>query len=368
MLPYYLIFFFIASLTILYEFYPFPKKTLITFICIILILFAGLRGNIGRDYENYLYAFSNIEEFPLKINELPFYEPGFIIIVHVFKFLSDINYSFWIFLFFAFMGVSLKMNSVLKMSINPFLVTLFYFSNHYLLLDMTQIRAAVAIGFFLFGIRYYISGEYLKLFICLIFALLFHYSAFLYFIIFLFKKEKYNKKFLIGVMASAIILAIIRLPLSNFLLSGSDPENTGKAYWYIVSQELGIIEKVNVFNIVFILNFISLIILIFFFQKKYIKMDKYFLILLKLNILGIFILCLLSNESAFAFRFYDLFSVCSIFTFSYLTKITKHKIITILVLITISITYLSLNLFKDKLIGPYKFNQTIVQHLIIYEQ
>ena len=131
MLIYVVYFVFIAVLAVEYEFTRFRAWPILVFLIFALALLAGLQGvNVTKDYENYQYIFRAVYQYYDEIKSgrfFTFIEPGFIFIVLAFRYFFALNYSVAILLFFAFLSIALKMIAIKKLSINPFLVILFYY-------------------------------------------------------------------------------------------------------------------------------------------------------------------------------------------------------------------------------------------------
>ncbi len=151
MLIYILYFIFIAILAIQYEFTPFENNYLLSAVAILLALLAGFRGiDVARDYRNYLYLFDTIYIFTndKNLTYLATLEPGTVAIVLFFRSIFEINYGLAIMIFYALTSLFLKVYSIKRLSINPYLTLLFYFSYFFLLYEMTQIRIGLASAIF----------------------------------------------------------------------------------------------------------------------------------------------------------------------------------------------------------------------------
>ncbi len=220
MLIYYIYFIFLTVLSIEYELKPFNSKALLVFLGLSLALLAGFRGEeVSRDYLSYQYGFDNILDFIPDESGKYFsvYEPGFIGIVILFKAFFIQNYGVAIMLFFACASVALKIFAFDKFSINPYLILLLYFSQYFLIHEMTQIRIGFASAIFLVSLIFYFKNNYKAYVVMILFATLFHYSALLYLILLLFKKKDFNRLFYTGLLAMSIVLGLIKLPIFSLL-------------------------------------------------------------------------------------------------------------------------------------------------------
>ena len=122
MIPYFLVF------SIIFFLYIFKDNYItIIFICLMLILFAGLRSNnIDRDYNGYEAYYNSV------INngwQATLVEPSFSLIsVTVDFFFGNFKY---LFLLYAILGVLLKVRGITLLSNNWLLSVLLYFPNYF---------------------------------------------------------------------------------------------------------------------------------------------------------------------------------------------------------------------------------------------
>ena len=133
MLIYVIYFIIIAVLAVEYEFSGFKRWPALVFLIIILALLAGLQGPyVSKDYDNYQYIFNAAYQYRDDIkngNLFTFIEPGFIYIVVAVRSIFQLNYSLMTLLVLALVGITLKVIAIDRLSANPFLVILFFFSN-----------------------------------------------------------------------------------------------------------------------------------------------------------------------------------------------------------------------------------------------
>ena len=115
--------------------------------------------------------------------------------------------------------------------------TLFYFLLLYFDLNFQLLRQVLAIGFFLYGIRFYEENNWLKYYIVSVIAVLFHESAVITFVFPLMKLIKYNKKSMIILFALVIILFYAGNQLFNSILSSLPELFEGKAFIYKTDRE-----------------------------------------------------------------------------------------------------------------------------------
>ena len=354
MVIYILYFIFLAILAIQYEFIPFKNNYLLVAVILLLSLLAGLRGiDVSRDYYNYRYIFDNVYNITGNGSSyVAVFEPGFIATIIFFRTLFEDNYVVAIMLFYAFSAVSLKIYAVNRLSINPYLTILFYFSYYFLIHEMTQIRIGLASAIFLISLIPFLKGKRIT-FVCLILlATLFHYSAIFFLLLLLFNTTRFNKNLYFFALALAIVLAIIKLPLTN-LLGNFDPSNiSGKLNSYVEISESGSVT-INVFNSLNICNILCCVYLLFFVSKEAIVSDSKLALFLKCNILSIFLLSFLAGVPAVSLRFNQLFGVAQIFLFPYLIRYLPAQKFNIFILVLLAGFFFYIAAFYGGLLHPY---------------
>lgn len=355
MVVYILYFIFLAILAIQYEFIPFKNNYLLFALILLLALFAGLRGiNVSRDYYNYRYIFENVYDITGDgLSYLTIFEPGFVVIIIFFRAIFEDNYVVIIMLFYAFSSLLLKIYAINRLSINPYLSILFYFSYYFLIHEMTQIRIGLASGIFLISLIPFLKGKRIT-FVCLILlATLLHYSAIFYLLLLIFKPTKFNKAIYSLALVLSIIFAIVKLPLLN-LLGNFDPSNiSGKLNSYVeISQNGG--ATINIFNSLNICNILCCVYLILFVSKETFLKDSKLVLFLKCNILSIFLLSFLAGVPTVSLRFSQLFGVAQIFLFPYFVRYLPAKKFNILILVLLAGFFFYITGFYSGLLHPYQ--------------
>jgi hypothetical protein len=354
MLIYILFFILIAVLAIQYEFTPFQNNYLLFSLVILLSLLAGFQDlNVSKDYFNYQYAFDTV--YYITNNPLFFlaYEPGFIGIVVFFRTLFHSNYGVAIMLFYALSSLTIKFFSIKRLSINPYLSILFYYSYFFLFHEMTQIRIALASAFFLISLNSFLKGKKIIFIGWILFATCFHYSAFFYLLLLVFNTKKINKNLYFGVLLVSILLGLLRLPLLNLLGNFDASTFSGKLDNYIQMSENGSVP-LNVFNSLNIINILCCFYLLFAVTKEEFQQDNKLILFFKCNILSIFLLSFLSGAAAFSMRFNQLFSIAQIFLFPYLIRYLPAKKFNVVIVVLIAGIFFYVIQIYGGLLNPYK--------------
>ena len=229
---------------------------------IVLILFAGLREiGFDKDSENYEIYFYHYDD------------PGMELTVeYSFRFLSRIFYSLFgdvrsIFLFYALVGVSLKMFALRRLSEFWFLPICVYISYFYIVHDLTQIRASVVSGLTLLAIPYICERKRKTALAILLAGCLFHYSAIaLLPILFLSSADMDMKHRVAWACLLPLGFLLHFLPFDIFTAI-EIPYITDKIVAYEDLRDKGIIgEEVNVFNLVFLVKCAIYIYILYFYD------------------------------------------------------------------------------------------------------
>ena len=212
-------------------------------IAICLMMYAGLRPvGFDRDSHNYETAFMHPDSSLSDIS----YEPFFLVIC---RSLSAVSSEVTVlFMFFALLGVSLKLYSVKRLTPLFFLPLLIYFSNFFILHETTQIRAGIASGLFLFAIKPLSEGAKMRTFVIILIASLFHYSA-LSLLPLLFLNNKGISTIGKIIYACLVPLCFLLYVLDLDLLTAIPiPFVTDKVEGYKMASEFGNVNKESILN------------------------------------------------------------------------------------------------------------------------
>ncbi len=356
MLVYIVLFIFLMMLAGEYELEPFKNNVFLVFIILLLGGFAGFRGtDTSRDYESYQIIFDNIYE--IRSNDFdhifPILEPGFTGIVLIFRSLFIYDYVLAIMLFYGLTTVSLKILSIKKLSVNPYLVILFYYSQYYFLHEMTQIRIGLASAILLIAVIFYLKGNKLTFALLTIVAVFFHYSAILYLLILFLNSRHFNKIVYSGILGISIVFGFLQIPLANYLDIFIPTNLPGRLANYAVIVENGLAENINVFNVLNLLNIVVCLYFIIFISKEKLLSDKPLVLFLKCNIIAILFLSFLSGVPSLAFRVSELFGLMSIFVYASLVNYLPFGKLNILIIILIASIVFYSTVFHADLIRPY---------------
>jgi len=319
---------------------------------LILFLFAALRGRyVGRDYLIYADYFesltsSRVDYFPSKVL---YYEPSNYFIPFFVKALFGTRYLVEISIaFFALLGTLLKLGSF-RISNSFFLSTILYLSNFYLLQEMTAIRAGVASGFFLLGIPYLYSGSRVRYCICVLLAMCFHYSSVIYFLPLLFSVNKLNSKMLLILLSVISFLSIIGLNIFDLRILSFIPKID--MYFHLLEQ--GKYDVINIWNNPgFLINLVMTFILTIC-ANILRTTNKYFIIMLKIQICSVLVYMAGSQIPVFAVRMSQMLGIVSLCLYPTVIYCFKEKIIGYLIIILISLIYFYNHIIRLHLFSSY---------------
>ncbi len=181
----------------------------------LIYLFLALRFNFGNDYEWYQISFDSISGLTISdfLNTLLPYEPGYVILNWIFR---DAGF----FLMTAFLAIFnciiyyKFISKHLPRNLYWLAIIIYIFQPSFLLLQSSAMRQSISIMLFIFSTQFIQKREFIKYLICIILAILFHYTAFfllpIYF--FFYKNDKLSD-------FSKVLFFIIYISL--FLLSSS---------------------------------------------------------------------------------------------------------------------------------------------------
>ena len=169
MLIFYIIFCFIAFLCLLTwkRRFDFPTQHLFyAIISIILIFFAGLRSNVP-DYDEYVKMFAN----PWELSA----DKGFALIITVA--INIISSPVFVFVIVSFLSVLINFNSFKRYSADFWVAVLFYFVHSFILKEYIIIRVGLASAICLYSVRYMVTGQKWRYYLCVFTALTMHLSS-----------------------------------------------------------------------------------------------------------------------------------------------------------------------------------------------
>lgn len=300
------------------KYLKFIKKYLGYFFIVFLIFFAGLRENVGYDYEGYLNIFKNglkeNIEIGYKYLNIIFFKLGFkyfLLIISIFLILTKYLY--------------------LKKRSKYLLISLFiYYSEVFLIKDFGQIRQGIVISLFIW-INYYYIKKKINIYtyeLLIILCSFIHMSALLLMIYpILYKLIKRMKKFLVFLILIFYIvgrninlhycLNVLYKITNNFYLKSKI--TFLKSSHYINPTEI---------NLYFISKITILILVVLFFSKKNEKLIEF-----EAYIAGWLVFFMFFSMKELAVRYYQYTFIFEAIILTEILSKTKLKIVTLSIII-----------------------------------
>jgi hypothetical protein len=324
-------------------FFPPEAKLIrnITFIILglVLIIIAGFRqGDSVRDYDGYVIMFQNKSDTII--------EPSFALISFLVHALLGDN-SIYLFIIFAILGVSLKFVAIKQLTELWFLSVLIYFSNFFILHEMTQIRVGVASALMLLCVKpiYDRNLKYFLLFALLAFS--FHFSALMILPLW-FLNNKPQKKWLVVLIPISYLIFFLGI---NLITSIPIPGVHEKIEIYQKLQEIGdeAFTNINLFNLVFLTKIAIFYFLIYKYELL-LSYNKYFSILMKMYCISLISYPIFATIPAFATRINELYGVVDFILIPFLYYVFKPIYFSRAIVVFIGLSLILIVLFYVKLI------------------
>lgn len=321
-------------------------RSLIYYILILVLVSVAAFRPIGSDNDsiNYEYFFKNYDAKEIVLNV----EFSYRWLCSIISKISDNVRP--VLIIYAIMGVSIKMFALKRYSNMWFLCVLIYLGYYYLLHDLTQIRASIASGIFLFAIKPLAERKKMKFFFMICLASLFHYSSLLLLPFLLIDNENLTnlKKY---ILASLVPIGYIVYFLHiNLVATIPIPYISDKMEIYQALNEKGVMgDEINVFNMVFLVE----ILIYLFLLLKYnliIEYNKYLPIMIKIMGLSIFSFLIFATLPVLAFRTHDLYGIVDIVLFTNIYYVIRPRPLSKSVVIVIAIALFSITIFYSELI------------------
>ena len=328
------------------------------FFAFLIALALGLRGN-GDEYSRVYYIFPSLGNFFLEENSIYLHQKGilFAIIVAILKSLQFNSQSLLI--FFCFTSIFLNAIYFRKYTDYYFLAFLFYISHGLIFKEWSGLRMGLASAMLLPMIYCLYYGKKIRFLLLVTAATLIQYIAvFSIFLIFL--NRKFNKVILLLGIVIAIFLYklnVISLIVNYFINNNFLPFYISSYFeidnMYVYDAGIGHLKTVQ--------QIITIILLIYFFEKYKFKTPKYYNLLFNTYYLGTLLLIVFSSYSLLAFRTGGHFYSVEPILITYFAICFKQKLIVTntLVFIALGVAYINYVVFKKVL--DYEFLINYIQ-------
>lgn len=278
----------------------------------VLILVAGLKP-IGMDPDAETY-----EQFFYGINTTALETP----IEHSYVFFSNLFRPIYddvhiIFLFYAFIGISLKLLAIYRLSQWVFMPLAVYLSGYFLLHDCIQIRAAVASGAFLMAMIPLANGQRLKALPYYLFALVFHYSSAILFVTLFLGNKSLSKLWKIALASILPVGILMYLTHIDFFTAIPIPYIAEKIELYQKLNEKGTFDYPILLQGAMWIRVFVFYVTLYFYDLIYAK-SPYLPLLLKIMGLSIFCYFAFASIPVVSLRIHELIGIVEIIIIPYI--------------------------------------------------
>lgn len=356
MVLYFLIFILLAFIGFLKTRYELENNLVFPFLLIVLVLFAALRGPyVDKDYQNYIESFTFFltpAEYFKNMGDWFMFEPLYYLIPSFLKTIDISHYEAVTFFIFASISVSINLFAISRISNFPLLSIITWFSFNYLLHEMTQIRAGVAVALLLVCLYQHYHRNYIGFILTFLLALMFHYTSLLILPILFLRPKSFNIRINFFILGISLILGFLRsdfLISPVFLIDAAFVKKLTATLQAMTEDQ----NSINFINPVFISQ-VLITIWLFINHKNLIVNNKYSYLLLKLQLLCIFSMCAFSSIAVIAFRVSEFYGIVTILTMPLLVYTFKQRIIGYSAVVGYALFILFNFVVLQKLVGPYE--------------
>lgn len=288
MIAYFSIYIFILISLIIAYIDKFNKKVYYYIVVLILILFAGMRFNVGVDYNNYVNLFKDIIYGYNIHTEISFN--------YIVNFINLFNGSYQIlFLFYSIMTIFFMSKFFHFFSNNKILSIYLYFSFPvFYLASFNGIRQILAVAIFAYALKFIVKENFLKYFLLILLATAIHKTAILLLPFYLFINKNIGIKLYCTIgLFYYVIIKLIEDQIENIgiylvYFNSSDIENNSVnpmiyllMIIFIIIYQKKFIHKKIALNMIFFSILIGLTPLVLNVGTEYItRMTSYFTIVI----------------------------------------------------------------------------------------
>jgi hypothetical protein len=350
---YYLNFIFLLLLIILSE-YKFTKnvKFLFTSIAIFsLLIIGGGRYEVGADWFSYREIFHTVDDTSIFLNGKEYL---YLILNLIF---SKVGIGFNVFVFIVFLAAFYtKYLYISSFTFNIPLALLIYFLTLFIVLDINGLRQGIAIGILFLTIAPNYKRQFIKFFILVFCASLFHYTAIVYLPFYFISTFKiYPKKVFLIVLFTFSLTFFVENILINSVFGRliSAYENLQHYNYYVDNSETPVVDK---FGLAVLSRLIILFIIVL--NSKNIKINESLKnLLVNSYIISILLFLVLSfnqdfaNRLSYYFRFVEIILVPLIVHFE--NSLFKRYLYLFIFILIYFLSFLRIMMIQDNGLLPY---------------
>ena len=310
----------------------------------VLTLFVAFRpAGIDNDYNAYLGYYKHPTGVAVLLTE-----PTFKMISGFARFFEA---PLLMFVIYAFLAVPLKVYAIKRLSPYWYLSILLWFTHLFVIQEMTQIRVAVATGIFLFSLPFLADGQKRKFSLCLVCAILFHYSALALLPLLLLGNKDLTRPY-------RWVLVVVPVLMYAFPFIGMDMlklipipfiQQKLQMYEELMVYEGGVWADINIYNAMALVRLFAYYMLIWkydYLKEKY----PYMPILLKVFCYSICVYVGLSFLPPIAMRVEEFIAIIDCIMFPMLAVIVRPHWLGRLLVVLYAICILLANIFLYRLL------------------
>lgn len=308
-----------------------------------LFIILGFKGNmVGSDTPNYIRIFENATYFDIlgerSMNEQ--LEIGYKVFIHLLTSITSV-YQWQFIIVGALVYVSIGY-FVYKHAKDPALAILLFITLGYFQFTLSGIRQTMAMSIILFSYEFIKRRNFIKYFIIVIIAALFHKSALFFLPTYFIACRQFTRK---NIFITIMAFSIFFIFSESMLLWSAD----------VFEYNYGIEETDNgyiFFIIVLVITILSLI-----FNKQIIRSNKNNVIFLNINIVSFFLWCMrLISRTVERVSFYFLPATCIILEeFVVSIKNSKYRIAIYFLVFIFSSALFIYRIYNNPSLVPYQF-------------
>ncbi len=200
-------------------------------LCMILALVAGLRYDVGFDYNNYIEMFNDTPSLFTSgsLSSVPM-ELGYVVFISIMK--SIVNSFQFQLLVFSIVSMYLLYKSILKSSPYPLISIFLYVCFFFFFSLMGQMRQAIAMIIIYFAYLSLVKEEKIKFFLLVFLAASFHFGAILFLPMYFLARKTYKKSTLALIILIAFLINFLLIDFIVLLIEKLYLANSGNYYLY----------------------------------------------------------------------------------------------------------------------------------------
>lgn len=303
-------------------------RTIFTLLVTLLIIFLGIRYQVGNDYKTYYDNY-------LGINFNTFYNSSVTTAKEPLYLLSNYIFSFeFLIFFYGFLSIFLLRKAIVFFSYPQFFVLtlLVYYGFYFIIFNVHLIRQGLAIAIVIYSYIYLYKKQYKIYVLLVLIAFLFHTSAIFCLPFGFFFKKNIKLKTQVIILIFSLIIAVNSVIFTTFFYS------VGRNI-PILSGYLDVYRVAEVTNYGISTGMILDICLLIFFMFNINKLSPKERFLYNIFFISVILsLLLIINPAALRLAYY--FRITNIFLLPFLYKFVKLKMFPLLIVIALSATYL----------------------------